>query len=276
MESVLAQTIAPDNIVIVDDGSTDDSAAVVERLAVSNAGITLVRLPGNSGAPTARNVGARHAAGDILAFLDSDDAWLPGKTASQLAMFAAHPGAPAVFTATLVSHVDGRRSVETVPPSVCRTDLFERNVLGGTSSAMIRRSAFDAVGGFLPDMPSCQDWDLWLRLAVLGPLAVCQAPLTIHHLHAGNRITADPERVISGQRRITALLRPEIAERDLPGIVAAHDFNVASILVGQAGKPWLAVSFTLRAWIRLPTAASSVRAARLLAKAMFGTLRWRA
>ena len=263
--SALVQSVPPNDIVVVDDGSSDDSIAVAERLATRHPSLRLVRLPRNSGAPTARNVGAQYAQTDILTFLDSDDEWLPTKAERQLEVLAACANVPSAFTRILVKQGNGDCAAELVPLRIERSELFERNSLGGTSSAMIRRTAFELAGGFSANMPSCQDWDLWLRLAKIGPLVVCQEPLTIHHLDADNRITASPGRVVDGQRRITELLRPELSGRTLARVLASHDLNVGSILIKQAGKPRAALKFILRGWLRSPSLNTSLRTAKLFA-----------
>ena len=165
IESVLAQTYPAWEILVVDDGSTDDTADCVSRYSHP------VRLfkQANAGPAAARNRGAKEAAGDWFAFLDADDIWLPEKLARQIA-YAADPQ---------VGIVCGRKRAA---PGVTEVEFLSFDVLWqknriGNSTVMIRREAFEQVGGFDEgrDLISVEDYNLWLRLAatewkiLLGP-----------------------------------------------------------------------------------------------------------
>jgi glycosyltransferase involved in cell wall biosynthesis len=160
--SVLAQTYRPIEIIIVDDGSTDDTEARVARLAVPM--LHYERCATNAGASAARNLGISCARGDFVAFLDADDEWLPDKTARQVARFADGDFGVVYCGIREVSAEWG--SIDRIPQH--RGDLFETlravNVLR-TSGVMVRRPVFDAVGGFDCGLAARHDWDLWLRIA---------------------------------------------------------------------------------------------------------------
>jgi glycosyltransferase involved in cell wall biosynthesis len=164
VNSVLAQTYRPIEIIIVDDGSTDDTAAIVERLAVPT--LRYYRSPTNIGASAARNLGIARACGDLIAFLDVDDEWLPDKTARQVACFAGEPDTLGVVYCGIREISARWAPVDRVPRH--RGDLFETlrvvNVLR-TSGVMVRRRVFEDVGGFDCDLTARHDWDLWLRMA---------------------------------------------------------------------------------------------------------------
>lgn len=164
IDSALAQTCQDFEIIVVDDGSTDATAAAVEALADRR--ITLIRHERNRGGSAARNTGIRASSAAYIAFLDSDDEWLPTKLERQLEVFdrssemlaLVYTGAEQVF-----SDGSASRHIASRPVDLARALLTE-NVVGETSVGMVRRSALDAIGGFDESLPSCQDLDLWLRI----------------------------------------------------------------------------------------------------------------
>jgi glycosyltransferase involved in cell wall biosynthesis len=174
IDSALGQTRPPDEIVVVDDGSTDDTAAIVGSCGPP---VRCIRQA-NAGASIARNVGIAQARGEWIALLDADDEWLPPKQERQLAVLEAHPelawcgcnkedaggGADAPVHAT--PEVAARiRSQGSLP-------FFElgRMRLGlQTSGFLIRKAVFDEIGGFDPALRVCHDKDLFWRIAVRHP-----------------------------------------------------------------------------------------------------------
>lgn len=178
IESCLNQTYAPHEIIVVDDGSTDDTAKVAESFP---APVRVIRLEKNMGLPTARNRGVQASTGQWLAFLDADDWFLPEKLDRQRLCALEHEQAILIYSGFLAS-VDGAESLGWFhPPEVLWPKLRYRCALV-PSTVALRREAFEAVGGFDPSVRVCEDWDLWLRLveryspkifaAVPEPLAV--------------------------------------------------------------------------------------------------------
>ena len=178
--SVLAQRQPCGELIVVDDGSTDHTAALVERLAAGAAvPIRLARQP-NRGAAAARNTGIRLAKGQLLAFLDADDWWLPDKLAVQAAAMAARPEALIAHTREIWfrrgQRVNQKRRHD--PPD---GDIFAASLgmcVVGMSTVMARRELFDRCGLFDESLPCCEDYDLWLRVGCREPFLLVPEPLT--------------------------------------------------------------------------------------------------
>jgi len=176
LTSVLAQTYHDFELIVVDDGSDDDTAAVVQEFA----GVRYVFQP-NHGVSAARNRGVALSSGALLAFLDSDDLWQPRKLEQQVAFFSAHPHARICQTEELWL----RHGVRVNPHAKHRKaggDIFARSLalcLVSPSAVMLRRELFEQVGGFDETLPACEDYDLWLRIAATEPVYLIETPLVI-------------------------------------------------------------------------------------------------
>jgi glycosyltransferase involved in cell wall biosynthesis len=164
IESVLAQTFQDFEVIVVDDGSTDETVAAVQAFADRR--IRLIRHDRRRGGSAARNSGIRASSAPYVAFLDSDDEWLPTKLERQVEVFErsdedlalVYAGAEWVYPNGTVQTITGRRYADLA------LQLLTVNVVGETSVGMVRRTALGAIGGFDETLPSCQDMDLWLRL----------------------------------------------------------------------------------------------------------------
>jgi len=200
IESVLAQTCQDFEIIVVDDGSTDGTAAAVETFADRR--ITLIRHEQTRGGSAARNTGIRASSAAYVAFLDSDDEWLPTKLERQLEVFErsddrlglVYTGVQHVFDDGHVSRCLPQRHLD------LRRALLTENVVGETSVGMVRRTALEATGAFDESLPSCQDLDLWL--------SVCErfdadfVPETLVRVAKGSdngRISANVARTVWGR-----------------------------------------------------------------------------
>ena len=176
LESVLAQTYPPDEVIVVDDGSTDDGPAVVAGLVgVSvESRVRLVRQP-NAGPGPARNRGIADAASDWIAFLDGDDVWLPNHLATLADVAAAWPDASLVATRhKRIAATDPLPVEDDSEVAARRLDFFREAQVGEvvqTSAVAVRRAALTGVGGFGAFYPG-EDLDLWTRLALDHVLAV--------------------------------------------------------------------------------------------------------
>ena len=181
IDSVLRQTERQFEYIIVDDGSTDDTADVIRRRLSGDDRIRLISTS-NGGSGEARNVALAHASAPFVAFLDGDDHWHPEFLRRQLdAMGSAPAGVGATFCHTRVmlesGQVVGLRWQPTGSFDLDRL-LIENNPTHNGSSLLIRRSCFDEVGVFDASLPSCVDFDMWLRIA-----SQSSTPLFFGHRH---------------------------------------------------------------------------------------------
>jgi glycosyltransferase involved in cell wall biosynthesis len=189
LDSVMAQSMPVGAAIVVDDGSSDDTAGIVEGYARRWPALQLVRT-GKRGLPHARNTGIAKSRGRLVAFLDSDDIWEPTKLERQAALFS--QGDPRLgFVHCAYYHIDangGRLGGPVVEPRR-RADAFqdllvEGNIVSGSGSAvMARRDLLERVGGFDEKLTFAEDWDLWLRLAAIAGLDFVPDALVGIRLH---------------------------------------------------------------------------------------------
>jgi GT2 family glycosyltransferase len=190
VRSALAQEGAEVEVVVVDDGSTDATPAVI---ASFGGRIRSVRQE-NRGLPAARNAGIAAATGELIAFLDADDTWEPAKSRLQVAHLAAHPRCGLVFCDVYRIDAGGRRiapilgaQAAAVPSGRCFDRLFLGNFVL-VPAVMVRRSVLEQVGPrgpFDETLRSCEDYDLWLRIAEVAEIGIVPQPLASWREHAG-------------------------------------------------------------------------------------------
>ena len=187
--SVLYQTYRDFEIIVVDDGSTD---ATDETITPLRPYIKYLTHPVNSGVSTARNTGIQASRSPLIAFLDSDDYWLPEKLAIQVDFFNRYPEALACQTEELwIRH--GRRINPRKKHQKPSGDIFAPSLklcLVSPSAVMVRRLLFDEVGLFDPDLPACEDYDLWLRISCLHPIHLIKKPLLYKEGGAPDQLSA--------------------------------------------------------------------------------------
>ena len=185
VRTVLAQSV-PLELVVVDEGSSDDT--LVRLRALDDPRVRVVHHDVPRGLPRARNAGIEVAEGEVVAFVDDDDLWSPDKLALQLAALDEHGASWAVGGSVTFSAGPRLERVDEVghPAEIASRLPYANAVPGGGSNAIVLRSALDRVGGFDPQIPQVADWDLWIRLAELGPPAVVPRPLLAYRRHGGN------------------------------------------------------------------------------------------
>jgi glycosyltransferase involved in cell wall biosynthesis len=215
IESVMAQTVAPIEIIVVDDGSTDETPEVLARYA--NHVTALRRM--NSGVASARNAGISVANGDLVAFLDSDDVWRPTKLERQLELQARYPECGAVGCGVEVVDAAGStlrilefKDATGSPRERLRAFALRQRWVGGSSSgALIPRHVLASVGGFDATLEAAEDWDLWLRIGVDYPVRNVPEPLTQVWDHRSGTFR-NAERMARWQYQVLANLQARQAD----------------------------------------------------------------
>lgn len=267
VESVLAQTLPPDEIIVVDDGSTDHTAAVLDRFR------TRVRIivQRNQGASAARNTGIRAASCEVIAFLDSDDYWRPTKLERQMELFRRFPEATCCVCNARLEYETGevlysfdvaglKPATETglwtnpMEVLVTRFLLFNQVVA-------VRREALHSAGFFDESLRIMEDYDLQLRLALTGPWTYLREPLVIWQGGTADSLTSSSTDGLA-RRHAREILRKLQARHDLsrwvaPAVLSRRIWHLSQRITAaewMQQKAWVprlagrALRFGLRLW----------------------------
>ncbi len=190
IDSVLAQDFLDFELIVVDDGSNDNTPDILEAYQED---IIIVRQ-NNKGVSAARNRGIASASGDFIAFLDSDDLWLPEKLSRQVEFFNSNPDAMICQT----EEIWIRNGVRVNPKKRHKKFsgmIFEHSLslcLVSPSAVMIKKSLFEEVGLFDESLPACEDYDLWLRISCRYPVYLMDKPLIIKRGGHDDQLSRSP------------------------------------------------------------------------------------
>ena len=201
LASALAQSRPADEIIVVDDGSTDESA----RIAEATPGVRCIRESHRGVAPT-RNIALTHARGELIAWLDSDDVWTPDKLAVQVGYMEAHPEVAMTFTHQRLMFEEG------VPrPYWVREEAVDNDTpVVGTCSMVVRKALFEEVGGFDAKKTPADDTDWIFRAKNRGHVHVTlPETLLLRRVHHDNISTVQPV----GRTKVLGMLRDAIARQ---------------------------------------------------------------
>ena len=270
LDSALSQRGVTLEVIVVDDGSTDDTVGIVESYGEP---VRCIRQS-NQGAYVARNRAAAAARGDWLAFLDADDLWFADKLVKQLQL--AEPEVGLIYSD--YSHMDSSNRVRgraSDAAELVQGKIFDHLLVDnfiGTSTVLMRTRIFNELGGFATDITGCADWDMWLRYAVGDrEVRVYTEPLSAYRWHAGqmsksfaarqrNRLEVI-ERAVNRARQ-----RGHPVSRSLERKAYGNSWATAAWFVGSADR-WQAWKWTLRALAWQPL---SKRYYKLMLKTILG------
>jgi len=248
VESVMRQDYRPIEIIIVDDGSTDDTFAVAQALAAQHPGIFRCVTQVNAGPGVAREHGRQLAQGEFIQYLDSDDILLPGKFAAQLQALRARPDCGVTYGMTRFRHLDGRAEPGPWKGSgIARQTMFPAFLIDrwwDTPNPLYRSSVCEQAGGWA-DLRLEEDWEYDCRIAALGTrLAWCEQYVCEVRDHAGGRLCRGSARDAQRMRqraRSHELIFGHAMRADLQGSPEMQHFARALFLLsrqcGAAGLP---------------------------------------
>lgn len=268
LTSIAAQTYTAHEVVVVDDGSCAEEAAATARCVASYAGARLIRLDQSVGAPSARNMAVEASTGSLIAFLDSDDWWAPHRLALHRYALSAPDVAlsynPARLTRSTQDAAFGGYGKPAPRGRSLHVALAAWNFVGGCSSVCMTRSGFDAVGGFDPALPSCQDWDLWRRLAATGRFVFVKDAVTYQDVGPHERITTSRVKVEAGHDAMERAAAIMVLSRRDRRYVRAHQVWVRAELAARFGDTAQAVRLLGQSLLTQPTWAAASRLPSLL------------
>ncbi len=255
LDSLFCQTTDDFEILVVDDGSEDDSPALVERIIAARQGNPRLRLlrQDRGGPSSARNLGIARTDAALVGFLDADDRWSPDKAAKHIALMQERPDIALSFSGFRFVAEDGRDLHEPMVPAqsaLSHAKLLERNVIH-TSTVIARRDALLAEGGFDETLRTYEDFDLWLKVASRSPdtvVAICEV-LCDYRRHSG-QATRDWQAMHAGWRRVVddqKARAPEIWESVRP-IAEGNQYEYCAALAYNAGDIPAARRLILACW----------------------------
>ncbi|MDB2576739.1 glycosyltransferase family 2 protein [Planctomycetota bacterium] len=278
--SAASQPIAPAEIVVEDDGSTDATADVVRRLhselgpEIEVTYLSQVRMGGNA----AGNARVRAASGGWIAFLDSDDLWVEDKLEKQVARVSLSPGSVACYCGLRGFSDEGQLPEEhrAFPEGDLSSSLLVRDRAAPMSCYLVRRSVLLDAGLFDQELQARQDWDMWIRVSTYGAIVRVQEPLTRFRHHDEQRAANDPSRELRGYRPIRIKYRDLLralplgarlsarsayhrrvarARRHYEGHwlrVLSHGLAAWAVSLLERDNDFMLVGFLLPDWIRRP------------------------
>ncbi len=230
IESVLAQTYKNFEIVVVNDGSTDRSYEKIKPY------LPLIKyIPQeNKGVSSARNTGIKNSEGELIAFLDSDDIWLPEKLELQVKYLNDNPHVGLVHSN--ISYID--ENGESYPPNpdfvtdvsgMCFKELFEGNCIA-TSTVLVRQACLDKVGLFAEGIPYAEDYELWMKLSIYYPIRHINEYLIKYRVHDANASNYNFINAIFELRAIKSILKEFSQTKKIVGkrVVKKRLFNLYS------------------------------------------------
>lgn len=286
LRSVVRQTLRDWQAFVVNDGSTAANSAALQGLIaeIDDPRIIYVSTP-NGGVSAARNIGVRSGTSPFVAFLDSDDYWYPGKLERQVAAFAEQPQVALVHTAVDILSGDGQ---VTSPPALARTisqlspaeqlQLLLRKNFIGVVTVMMRREAFEAVGGFDESLRVVEDKELWIRTMIHGHLtAFVDRHLAVYR-HHGASISRNTGKMLAGRLHLIEQVGRQLAlkgshwptldwDRERRYMVA-HAYHEAAEGCLESGSFLSALRYAVT-----PASGWSTRTAHLALRSVVGAVR---
>jgi glycosyltransferase involved in cell wall biosynthesis len=220
IKSVLLQSFGDYELIVIDDASSDQTQQILEHM--NDKRIKIIRHEKNKGAPAARNTGIMASKGEYIGFLDDDDEWLPDKLKEQLKLFETS-GNEAGLIYSGFYYVSGRNNrilsnITPIKKGNLYPDLLRRNILG-SPTPLVKRNCFDKAGLFDEKLPSCQDWDMWIRISKYYKFDFVPDALSKVYVH-GKQISLDLNAKIEAREKLIEKYRNDLTED--PTVLSYH------------------------------------------------------
>lgn len=250
IQSVLRQTYRDLEIIVVDDASrTTEAEKIVTEIAANDPRVTYIRRDIGGGAAAARNTGIGVARGSFIAFQDDDDEWLLGKLEQQMRLMLRLGEECLLVAGRLLRYIPGANpKVYEWPTSEDGVWVDPRRFIEGYTAfiqtALIRKSALDAIGAFNPDVPISEDFELALRLLNSGKLATVQNFVTMSYEQAGNSLSNQRALRIVSNLKILQLHRAQLEAYPVAFGILHYEVAVNSVI---AGRRWVAIAHWVQA-----------------------------
>lgn len=228
--SVIGQSYEDIEIIVVDDHSETDTIGVIEEFHDDR--VRYEVHDSNKGSQQARNTGITISQGDLIALLDDDDAWFPEKLELQVELMERDENVGLVYCGCHDVLESDDHVIQTRIPEFrgdVHGQILKRNILA-SPTPLIRREVFQVAGLFDTTLPSCQDWDMWIRIAQHYRFDYVERPLARFYFH-GNQISANVEKRIEGRKRLVEKHKDEMDGRTLAEHY--HWLGVNYMLLGQ-------------------------------------------
>lgn len=258
LASVQRQTFQDLELILVNDASTDGTAALLRQATMPHEAWQVIDLPANAGPAAARNRGIAEARGTWLAFLDADDVWVDDRLGFQLDIMQQDPAAAMCCGRVLpFDKQEAGNREDDVPDGITNSvrkialDEFARHNPVATSTVLVRKAAVNEVGGFDPCFRGPEDYDLWMRLAARQPLLFVERPLAMYRAVAGSLSMDDRTFLPQVLRVVEKAFGPGgvfETRRDLRGLALSNQFWNASWMAFHRGARAAALARLGRAW----------------------------
>ncbi len=250
INSALKQTYSSIEIIVVDDGSCDQTEQLMTDYCKTHINIHYVRHDHNRGSQAARNTGVLLSHGEFITFLDSDNEWMPDKLERQISLInASHGNIGAVYSGFFRVHVDGKPTIEQIPRfggNIYKTAL--REWVADMNTLAVRKDILHEAGLLDEQIRSYQEWDLCIRLSKVTEFAFVREPLVIYHIHDKPTISKEQMLDAFGYLDVISVHRDEIIEHlGYQGYIRhllaaslrfaeANDFKTARTLLTESFK----------------------------------------
>ena len=270
LDSVIAQTFADWRILLIDDGSQDDTPEIGRRYADRLGDRFCYLRQANAGLPAARNTAIRHATADLMALLDADDVWLPRRLELSVAAFAGRPHVGLAYG--FVSRIDaGGRVLDTFARRPRHAEgriapyIYMRAMDLPCPTITFRREAAQRAGMFDETMRASEDRDLWIRIALLYEVALVPEVIAFYRV-SPQTMSTDPNRMFQAQMRVLD------KHYGAPGcgwrarkVGLGWSYRQRAEALAQRGQPWAALRSALKALAACPFDLHNLRTAASLA-----------